>query len=190
MAPGGSKNVVASAVLDCVTWCLVAVEKCVKFLNKHAYIQIAIFSYSFCKAARCAFFLILRNLLLIGAVSIVSEFVLLLLLILIPVSTTFLAYCFLVNDSFDTKIASPIAPVLFILICSYFTAKKFTETFGMVISTILQCYVADTEMFPPEKRFAQGSLKSAVKNSNDKARKDASGAKVAPAPADEAKPVE
>ena len=112
-----------------------------------------------------------------------------LILILIPVSTTFLAYCFLVSDTFDLKLGSPVAPVIFIFFFSYFTAKKFPETFGMVISTVLQCYVADTEMFAPEKRFAQGSLKSAVKNSNDRARKEAIGAKVAPA-LEEAKPVE
>ena len=193
---GRAAAALAKAILCALQCCMWCIEKCAKFLNKHAYIQIAIFSYSFCKAARKAFFLILRNLLLIGAVKIVSDFVLTLLLIMIPVSTTFLAYCFLVSDAFDTKIASPIAPVIFIFICSYYTAKKFTETFGMVISTILQCYVADTEMFPPEKRFAGGSLKAAVKSSNDKARKDATGAKVAPAPApvtepaEEAKPVE
>ena len=115
---GAVPAAVAKAILCALQCCMWCIEKCAKFLNKHAYIQIAIFSYSFCTAARKAFFLILRNLLLIGAVTLVSEFVLLLLLILIPVSTTFLAYCFLVNDSFDTKIASPIATVLFIFICS------------------------------------------------------------------------
>ena len=118
LAAGGGKAAVAIAkvvlcALQCCMWCI---EKCAKFLNKHAYIQIAIFSYSFCKAARKAFFLILRNLLLIGAVKIVSEFVLLLILILIPVSTTFLAYCFLVSDTFDLKLGSPVAPVIFIFI--------------------------------------------------------------------------
>ena len=61
------------ACLQCVMWC---VEKCMKFINKNAYIQTAIFGYSFCKAARCAFFLILRNILRIGVVSVVSEFIL------------------------------------------------------------------------------------------------------------------
>ena len=33
------ENKLAKIVLDCITYCLVAVEKCVRFLNKHAYIQ-------------------------------------------------------------------------------------------------------------------------------------------------------
>ena len=50
----------------------VGIEKCMKFINKNAYIQTAIFGYHFCKAAKCAFFLILRNIARIMALSIVS----------------------------------------------------------------------------------------------------------------------
>jgi hypothetical protein len=49
-----------------------------KFLNKNAYIQTAIFGYSFCKASRKAFFLLLRNILRVAAVNMVADFVLLL----------------------------------------------------------------------------------------------------------------
>ena len=61
--------------LQCCMWCL---EKCMRFLNKNAYIQTAIYGYSFCKAARKAFFLVLRNILRVAAVNMVAEFVLLL----------------------------------------------------------------------------------------------------------------
>ena len=60
-------------ILQCCMWC---VEKCMRFLNKNAYIQTAIFGYSFCKACRAAFFLIARNILRIVAVSYVGDFVL------------------------------------------------------------------------------------------------------------------
>lgn len=60
-------------MIQCCMWCL---EKCMKFLNKNAYIQTAIYGYSFCKAARKAFFLILRNILRVAAVNMVAEFVL------------------------------------------------------------------------------------------------------------------
>jgi hypothetical protein len=54
-------------------WCL---EKCMRFMNKNAYIQTAIYGYSFCKACRAAFFLIARNVLRVFAVSMVGDFVL------------------------------------------------------------------------------------------------------------------
>ena len=73
-----SKNKVMEyllCVLQCCMWCL---EKCMKFLNKNAYIQTAIYGTSFCKSARRAFFLILRNILRVAAVNVVADFVLIL----------------------------------------------------------------------------------------------------------------
>ena len=62
-------------VLQCCMWCL---EKCMKFLNKNAYIETAIYGFSFCKSARRAFFLLLRNILRVAAVNLVADFVLIL----------------------------------------------------------------------------------------------------------------
>lgn len=53
-------------------------------------------------------------------------------------------------------------PLLFTFILAYFVSKMFTEIFAMTIETILCCYIADEEMFPAEKRYADGSLKSAM----------------------------
>merc|ERR1719506_1592253 len=56
-----AKNRVAACVMrvvQCLLWCL---EKCIKFLNRNAYIQIALVGKPFCPSAKKAFFLILRN---------------------------------------------------------------------------------------------------------------------------------
>merc|ERR1712070_116925 len=45
-----SGNKLAQAVLCCIQCCMWCLEKCMKFLNKNAYIQTAIYGYSFCKA--------------------------------------------------------------------------------------------------------------------------------------------
>ena len=80
---------VVLCVIQCCLWC---VEKCMKFINKNAYIQTAIFGHSFCKAARCAFFLILRNIVRIAALGLVSGFVLLLGKVIITTGATILCY--------------------------------------------------------------------------------------------------
>jgi choline transporter-like protein 2/4/5 len=54
------------SIINCCLWCL---EKCMKFLNKNAYIQTAIYGYSFCKSCRRAFFLLIRNILRVAAVN-------------------------------------------------------------------------------------------------------------------------
>lgn len=146
------------ACLQCCMWCL---EKIMKFINKNAYIQTAIYSYSFCKASRSAFFLLLRNVLRVSAVNMISSFVLFIGKILVPIVTTFILYLVLAyNSSLDmTSIMSPLV-ITFIL--AYFVSSMFNEIFGMAIETVLCCYVADEEMFPPENRFAEGELKAVV----------------------------
>ena len=46
---------------------------------------------------------------------------------------------------------------------AYFAASMFNEVFGTAIWTILQCFVADEEMFPkPKDRYAEGSLAALI----------------------------
>ena len=71
-----SGNKIAQYVICIISCCLWCLEKCMKFLNKHAYILTAIYCYSFCKACRRAFFLLLRNILRVAAVNMVASFLL------------------------------------------------------------------------------------------------------------------
>ena len=161
----GNRFLVAlMACLQCCMWCL---EKFLQFLNKNAYIQTAIYGYSFCYACASAFKLILRNIMRVAAVSMVGDFVLVLGKVFISVFTTFIAYLALVNSGNDLN--GFILPLLFVLLLAYFVASMFTEIFGMGISTILQCFIADEEMFEPEKRFAEGGLRSTMQITAQKA---------------------
>lgn len=157
-----SGNRLAQFLLSCLQCCMWCLEKFMRFLNKNAYIQTAIYGYSFCKACRAAFFLIARNILRVFAVSMVGDFVLLLGKICVPLLTTFLCYLALVY-SMGNQISGIIGPILICFILSYFVANLFVEVFGMAISTILVCYCADEEMFNPEERFADGALRGAIK---------------------------
>ena len=51
---------IAKAIVCCFQCCFYCLEKCMRFINKNAYIQTAIFGTSFCTSAKEAFFLILR----------------------------------------------------------------------------------------------------------------------------------
>ncbi|KAL7520434.1 hypothetical protein ACHAWX_005161 [Stephanocyclus meneghinianus] len=137
--------VVLLKVLKCLVWCL---EKCLKFINKQAYIQ---------TAARMGFFLILRNALRISGVSIVSQVVLFIGKVFITVASTISGYYYL-QIHFGDQLNSLMAPTLLIAICSYAVSEMFDEVFGMAISTILQCFVAEEELFEPNQRFAPSSL--------------------------------
>ena len=113
----------------------------------------------------------------------VGDFVLLLAKILIPLASTFMAYiCIMVTIGDDLN--GIVVPLVLTALLALFTVTLFNEVFGMAISTILQCFVADEEMFKPEERFAQGSLAATISKVNEKA---AASQKVAPAVDEEPK---
>eukprot|EP00002_Diphylleia_rotans_P014563 TRINITY_DN283_c0_g1_i11.p1 TRINITY_DN283_c0_g1~~TRINITY_DN283_c0_g1_i11.p1 ORF type:complete len:642 (-),score=116.12 TRINITY_DN283_c0_g1_i11:700-2625(-) len=62
---------IAFCLLDCVFACF---ERFIKFINKNAYILIAVYGYSFCQAARKAFFILLANAMRVAAVTMVGDF--------------------------------------------------------------------------------------------------------------------
>jgi len=160
-----SGNKIAQMVLCCLQCCMWCIEKCMKFINKHAYIQIAIYGYSFCKAARCAFFLILRNIATIAAVGIVAEIVTMIGRILVPLMSTFVAYVIL--NSMADQLYTLWFPLLLTFCLSFVVADLFLSIFSMAISTILQCFVADKEMFPDDP-YAEQDLRSCIHTTHAK----------------------
>merc|ERR1711965_523216 len=133
-------------VLRCCMWC---VENCMKFLNKNAYIQIAIYGYSFCTAARTAFFLILRNVARIFAVNRASAIVTLLGKFFIPVVTTFLAYCALVYGNDSSEMNGIVLPLICVYVLAFMIAVMFEN---------------------PVDRFVPGTLKNTLASAQRKAQ--------------------
>ncbi|CAM9740665.1 unnamed protein product, partial [Pylaiella littoralis] len=119
-------NKILQAVLCCVQCCLWCLEKCMKFLNKNAYIQTAIFGYSFCTAAKKAFFLIARNILRVMAVGVVSEVVLILGKVMIPLVSTVLFYV-VVEATISDQLHGIVAISVLVFIVAFFVATMFTE---------------------------------------------------------------
>jgi choline transporter-like protein 2/4/5 len=148
---------IADCLLCCCQCCLWCFEKCIKFINKNAYIQTAIFGTSFCVSARHAFFLILRNIGRIGAVSYVSGAVLVMGKLFISGITTVVTY-YLMSELLGGELFSVAGPTILVFIMSYVIADMFLDVFELGISTILHCFVADEEMFDGEECFAEGDL--------------------------------
>lgn len=155
------ENTFAKAVLMSLQCCMCILEKCIKFVNKNAYIQTAIHGYSFCKGAREAFYLILRNVLRISAVSVVSEIVLLIGKLLIVVLSTISAYFYL-DHYFEDQLRGLHVVTSLIFLISMVSAELFNQIFAIAISTILQCYVTDEETFEAEDMFAPGNLANVI----------------------------
>lgn len=88
--------------------------------------------------------------------------------VFVPLIVLFLTYLVLAYAE-SNSLGNIIPPLFFTGVLSYFVTCMFVEVFGMAISTILICYIADEEMFPPEDRFCEGALKGAIKKTSQKA---------------------
>lgn len=137
---------VAKVILKVIHCCLWCVEKFMKFVNKNAYIQTAIMGHSFCKAARTSFTLLLKNVFRVTAVSVVSEFILFIGKLFIVVISTSSAYIYL-DEKMSDELNGLWLPTVLVSIISFCVAQMFSEVFGMTISTILQCFITDEELF-------------------------------------------
>ena len=77
--------------------------------------------------------------------------------------TTFSCYVILTYGGYELN--GIILPMIFVFVLAYCVVTLFSEIFGMCIDTMMMCFIADEEMFPPEKRFADGALKTSVTSS-------------------------
>ena len=65
---GRAKQNTCTKILACMTgYLLWLMEKCVKFITKNAYIQVALMNKGFCMSAWCGFALIIKNAYRFGA---------------------------------------------------------------------------------------------------------------------------
>jgi hypothetical protein len=138
-----AKNRIAVIALKAVQCCLWCFEKCLKFLNKNAYIQIALVGKGFCTSARAAFFLIFRNMVRFGAVAMLGSVINVIGTIFITVGTSISGYFIL--KALHPQI-TPILPMAIYVVLSYLVAKIFMNVFGLSVDTMLQCFIATEEM--------------------------------------------
>eukprot|EP01137_Pigoraptor_chileana_P013951 Opistho-2@68038 len=137
------QNLVAKFVMCCCRCCLWCLEKFIKLLCKNAYIEIAIYGYSFCTAARTAFKLLARNCLRLVAVDKVGDFLLFLGHVSVVAATGVLSYQFF--KTLQNDLNYYMGPVVIIIIFSYFVSKAFFSVFDMAIDTIFLCFCEDCE---------------------------------------------
>jgi len=137
------KNKVMAMVLKCLQCCMYCFEKCLKFLTKHAYIQIAVMGTPFCTSAKNAFFLLLRNCVRFGALALLGWVLGLLGFATIIAGT---AVCgFFILEALHPEV-NPLGPMVVYVFIGYASAKLFISIFSLAVDTMLQCFIALEEL--------------------------------------------
>nr|XP_048309492.1 choline transporter-like protein 5 isoform X1 [Myodes glareolus] len=133
--------------LRCCFWCL---EKMVKFLNRNAYIMIALYGKNFCESTKNAFYLLMRNILKVAVTDEVTHFVLLLGKILVSGIVGILAFL-LFTDRLQRIVEGPTTlnyywvPFLTLVVGSYLIAHGCFSVYSMCVETIFICFCEDVE---------------------------------------------
>merc|ERR1719462_74281 len=143
-------NDLTKCLLKCCQCCLYCLEKFMRFINRNAYIMCAVKSTSFCKSARDAFNLLMRNLVRVVVLDSVVDFLLFLGKIVIVLLTGAVSYLAFAGYMPDIKDQIPslnyiYTPVVFIVIGSYVIANAFFGVYNMAVDTLFLCFLEDLE---------------------------------------------
>ncbi|CAH8474681.1 unnamed protein product [Schistosoma curassoni] len=137
-----ANNPVTNFLLKCLSCCFWLLEKFLRFLNRNAFIMIAIYGQSFCSASRSALSLLARNVVRLFVVDKVTDFILFigkLVVVSIVVDLYFILRGGLVWSP------ECLSSLSIIILASYLVASLFSSVFEMGVDTIFLCFLEDLE---------------------------------------------
>ncbi|KAK1886760.1 Choline transporter-like protein 2 [Dissostichus eleginoides] len=146
----GAQNKCAKFLLSCMKCCFWCLEKCIKFLNRNAYIMIAIYGKSFCPSAKDAFFLLMRNIVRVAVLDKVTDFLLFLGKLLIVGIVGIFSFFFFSGRIKAVEEAAPSlnyywVPIMTLVVGSYLIAHGFFSVYAMCVDTLFLCFCEDLE---------------------------------------------
>ncbi|KAM7393746.1 hypothetical protein PAMP_020595 [Pampus punctatissimus] len=174
----GAQNKFAKFLLSCMKCCFWCLEKCIKFLNRNAYIMIAIYGKSFCTSARDAFFLLMRNIIRVAVLDKVTDFLLFLGKLLIVGIVGIFSFFFFSGRIKAVEQATPSlnyywVPILTVVVGSYLIAHGFFSVYAMCVDTLFLCFLEDLERndgTTERPYFMSQSLLTLLKKSNEESK--------------------
>lgn len=123
--------------LCCCSCCMLCLSKCIKFVDKHAYIHSALNGTPFCSSAMRAFGLILRNLGRVATISVLSNLVVFVGKVSVTMSSCCIAYYYM-KRYMEDELNGFVVPTLFVGVISYICASLFLDTVTMASDAVLQ----------------------------------------------------
>uniref|UniRef100_A0A8C5WYK7 Choline transporter-like protein n=1 Tax=Laticauda laticaudata TaxID=8630 RepID=A0A8C5WYK7_LATLA len=173
-----SENPVAKFFLCCLKCCFWCLEKFLKFLNRNAYIMIAIYGKNFCVSAKNAFSLLMRNIMRVVILDKVTDLLLLFGKLLVVGGIGTLSFFFFTGriPIENPRFKSPVLnyywlPILTVVVGSYLIAQGFFSVYNMCVDTLFLCFLEDLERNDGSQEKPYYMSKSLMKILNKKNQK-------------------
>ncbi|KAM9479698.1 choline transporter-like protein 5-B isoform 3-T3 [Salvelinus alpinus] len=176
----GAHNAFARFLICCLKCCFWCLEHFIKFMNRNAYIMIAIYGKNFCTSAKDAFFLLMRNVVRVAVLDKVTDFLLFLGKVLISGSVGVLAFFFFTRKIPVIQEEVPSlnyywVPLLTVIFGSYLIAHGFFNVYAMCVDTLFLCFLVDLEVNSGSAArpfYMSSTLRQILDKKNSKRRKD------------------
>uniref|UniRef100_G1KKL2 Choline transporter-like protein n=1 Tax=Anolis carolinensis TaxID=28377 RepID=G1KKL2_ANOCA len=147
-----SVNPVARCILCCLKCCFWCLEEFIKYLNRNAYIMIAIYGKNFCVSAKNAFKLLMRNVVRVVVLDKITDLLLLFGKLLVVGGVGVFAFFFFTGriPIHDSRFQSPTLnyywlPIFTVVVGSYLIAQGFFSVYSMCVDTLFLCFLEDLE---------------------------------------------
>ncbi|XP_046496199.1 choline transporter-like protein 4 isoform X4 [Equus quagga] len=147
-----AQNPVTRCIMCCFKCCLWCLEKFIKFLNRNAYIMIAIYGKNFCVSAKNAFMLLMRNIIRVVILDKVTDLLLLFGKLLVVGGVGVLSFFFFTGriQGLGKNFENPQLnyywlPIMTSIVGAYVIASGFFSVFGMCVDTLFLCFLEDLE---------------------------------------------
>jgi solute carrier family 44 (choline transporter-like protein), member 1 len=158
-------------LVSCAQCCMKCIEMIVKWINKNAYVYIAITGKAFFAAAGCATSLLLRNAAKTIAVTYVGEAALILAKIAIVGFNCILSYAFMYYfpSALAQGVTNPTLTVVMVGVITYTVASLFLSNYQLAIDTIFLSALEDLDKndgSASRPYFMSDSLKKIMQTKN------------------------
>ncbi|XP_062414500.1 choline transporter-like protein 4 [Pungitius pungitius] len=179
-----AQNPCARFIFCCMKCCLWCLEKFIKFLNRNAYIMIAIYGKNFCVSAKNAFMLLMRNVIRVVVLDKVTDVLLFFGKLLVVAGVGVLSFFFfsgrilLPGNTFRSETLNYYwMPIITVVFGSYLIAHGFFSVYNMCVDTLFLCFLEDLERNDGsmEKPYFMSKNLMKILNKSNKAPKKVKG---------------
>uniref|UniRef100_A0A915L435 Choline transporter-like protein n=1 Tax=Romanomermis culicivorax TaxID=13658 RepID=A0A915L435_ROMCU len=167
-------NPLAECIMRCLKWIFWFLEKFVRFLNRNAYILVAIYGNGFCHSAREAFFLITKNILRVVVLNKLTAFLLFLGKIVVVFLSSLIAYAifsgrFEFTQKLMARLYYPYFPVIVVGLGAFLICRSFFDVYQLSVDTMFLCFLEDCDKndgSPQKPYFMSKKLKKILHKEN------------------------
>lgn len=160
----GQDSCIVKYIFYCLRCCLYCLEKCVKFINKNAYIEIAIWGDSFCVSCCHALSIITSHLSLVASINGVGFLLCFVMKVATMACVGFFAYLWLEEED---DIEQKGAVAIFAMFFAYVIADAFCDVYDMSAEALLICFLEDYKYNSDIGMLAPDDLKKLMAKKGD-----------------------